>query len=286
MLNLLRKIIVSPKTALIFSVGLAATSIIGDKINDLFVYVFIAIFIAYVVMYITMSIADYLRIRVWLKMNNQAIINEKVEHDWRVDAKGNFNGKYIYNVKNTGSSSVSVLPFDDLLWFSKPNRLKLDCAIISSSGRRRIVSYRHTIVRYIFDVLGDLEADSIAWSHVVDPSLGHGETMRYQLNISTSATEKAAFSESGTFAGIPATIPTQQAKLHYIAPKDYYFVLIKPVLVVDNRGNRYQDEENEITPPILSGARTVLTWELRDLLFGRRYWFKYRFVKGEYYETT
>lgn len=280
MLSILRKVITSGKTGLFFSVGLAATGIWNKNLNESFIYIFVGLCIIYVFAYIIFSIIDWVRMKRWITMNRQVVVNKFVEHDWRINTSGDFHGNYSYEVENFGKNDISILPFDDVLWFEDPTGLKFECSLLDNPSQHKIVSYRNTIVKYIFDFLNrNTNVHSISWSNVIDPPISSGETFKYKLTIDTPRTELAAFTKKGTYAGIPATLPTKHAKLTFVSPRGYYFVLLDSPIVVDNRGKRYPDEEGEFQQPELSTTKNVLTWELEHLQVGRRYWFKYRFEK-------
>jgi len=63
----------------------------------------------------------------------------------------------------------------------------------------------------------------IRWHPRVEPALGAGETLKYALVITTTGTEKAAFSEKGSAAGFATPYSTTQVSFRAEAPKGHRF---------------------------------------------------------------
>jgi hypothetical protein len=279
MIRFLRKIVSSGITGLVFAVGAALTVLYSNKVHKGFVIAFVVILTTYLLSIVFLFLRDQLKARTWMKRNALPVINEEVEHDWRVSENGDFSGRYTYSVKNVSDEDISVLPADDLLWFAEPTKITINFKVIESPRNNKITDYRNTILRYLFDYVFSKSVNSISWSHVIEPPLRPGESIKYQIQIETPETENDAFTESGAIAGIPASVPTKQAKLNYVAPNGYKFVILEPIIVVDNKGTSHPDEIADITGPNLSKSGVILSWVINNLKYGRRYWFKYKIVR-------
>lgn len=288
-MNLIKKIVTSNVTALSFAIGSAVIPIINKSTNQYFIYEYFIygyaiLFILYLITLITFFITDLVSRRRLLKNNQFPAIYISVEHDWSLSEQGDFYARSVYTAQNIGNDPISVLPFDDLVWFDEFEQVDFKIRIHESEKTYKIVEHRYNSYSYLLSLVSGLKKEKtnvISWSNIIDPPLKAGKSIKYVLEIYTPKTELKAFTKEGTYAGIPANLPTQYAKLNYVAPKGYHFELIAPLLVVDANRTVYPDDANGVNHPHLTATKSILQWELKNLKTGRRYWFKYRLEKDE-----
>jgi len=209
---------------------------------------------------------------------NYPVLYQFVEHNWRVTENGTFFAKIRFTVKNISKSKLSTIPMDEGYWFKKPKRKKLECSVIDDD-KHSIKTYKIGIYDYALAFLTGFEVNVISWSHVINPPLMPNEEIKYEIKIETISTEIDAFSDEGTYGGIPAIIPTKEASLVYVAPKGYIFDILNPIIVIDKSGQHFQEEEKDISPPVLNTFNNIIEWNIKNLKTNRRYWFKYRLLR-------
>jgi hypothetical protein len=275
-----KKIVTSNFTSIFFAVGFSFTAILGKTINNYFTYGFSLLLAGYILTYVIFLIIDLKKIFHWEKQMEHSIIYQSVHFEWQVNEKGDFFAKNIFSVTNIGKKSISVLPFDNAIWLTAPKSSKISFKLLNTGGKQFLISeYIKNNYQMILDILSGKKAKVFSWSNVIEPPLSPGETLRYQIKLESSASEKDAFSKNGTFAGIPANIPTKSASLKFAAPNGYRFKLLDPFILLDQKGTRIEDMAEKNKGPILSASGSFLDWQLNELQTGLRYWFKYTFVK-------
>ena len=275
MLRKIKSLLNSNITALAIAVSIPLTAIFSNHLHIGFVLsiaILILFYFAYIVIY---SVKQ----KRWKKNLQRNLIYKQVEHDWAISEKGDFSANIVYTVKNVGKTVVTVIPFDNGYWLEKPPKLDFRCKVLSSSKDHKIIEYRNTIYESLVKLFFGVKAYVISWSHSINPPLGPNDEFTFEISIETPSTEKRAFSSDGTYAGIPATIPTKQARLNFSAPKGYKFELLTPKIVLDQKGNLNDDETEHTESPVLSSARKTLTWRIDNLLTEHRYCFKYKMEK-------
>jgi hypothetical protein len=276
-MNILKKIVTSDITGLSFAIGAAALYLIDENANKYFIYGSATLLILSLSIFLISHIVS----RIELRVNYQfPAVYISVEHDWQLSEQGDFHAQSVYTIKNIGNDPISVLPLDDLAWSEELEQREFKLRVHESEKTYKIVAYR---LRDDSSLAGTSNETTkyISWSNMVEPPLKKGKSIKYVIEISTPKTEVKAFTKEGTYAGIPANLPTYFAKLNYVAPKGYIFELIEPLLVVDAKGTVFPDDANGVNYPQLTATKSILQWELENLKTGRRYWFKYRLVKND-----
>ena len=276
----LKKIVTSNFTSIFFAVGFAFTAILGKKINNYFIYFFAFLLLGYIVIYIFFVIFDLKKILYWSRQMEHSIIYQNANFEWQINEKGDFFAKNIFTLKNIGSKNISVLPFDNAIWLRTPKTSKISFKLLNTANKQFLISeYIKNNYQMLLDILSGRKAKVFAWSNVIEPPLSPGETLKYQINLEASGTEKDAFLKSGTYAGIPANIPTKLATIKFAAPTGYHFRLLDPIILLDQKGTRIEAQSDKNMGPTISASGSFLEWKLKDLQTDLRYWFKYAFIK-------
>ncbi len=270
--------ITSSTTAYFLGVaGLAAPFLQGTPFDAFFPWV-VGGSVFIMVLYFLFLVPDL----TMLRRLDKKIEYTEVSLDWRVNEQGDFEGLYQYTLRNNSRLSVEMLPREDLMWFSKPDQGNFTISISPENADTTINGGENDFYHRILRRLANKHTYSIAWDYYdIDPPLRKGQKIKYSIQMKTLGTEHAAFTDEGTYAGIPAGIPIRKAKLSYSAPLSLQFNLLVPLLVVDNVGARNSEEEvlHEHELPVALESGSVIQWELSDLKAGLRYWFKYRLEK-------
>ncbi len=273
-----KKVLTSNIISLFFAVGAALTIILSNRLNLFFVSIFASLFFGYFLIYILFLSRDIYIANKWRRQMKYPVLYEFIEHNWRVTKTGDFYARIRFTVKNTSKSKLSTIPMDEGYWFRKPKRSKFEFSLIDDD-KHSIQTYKIGIYDYALAFLSGLEVNVISWSHVVNPPLMPNEEINYEVKIETPETEIDAFSNEGTYGGIPTTIPTKEASIVYVAPKGYIFNILNPIIVIDKSGQHFQEEEKDISPPKLNRFNNIIEWNIKNLKTNRRYWFKYRLVR-------
>ena len=165
------------------------------------------------------------------------------------------------------------------MWFSKPEKGNFKITIPPGNSDTRIIGGKNSVYRFLLSRITGKHTYIVSWDYAIDPPLRKNQEIKYSVHISTPRTERDAFTEEGTYAGISAGIPIRNAKLSYSAPLSLRFNLLTPLLVVDNVGARNPDEESRHEFPTLHANGSTIHWEVFNLKAGLRYWFKYKLEK-------
>ena len=120
-------------------------------------------------------------------------------------ADGDFKVVYTYDVQNTSPVHIRYLVPDRAGWFGKDIKYKIEGQILG--GRNAFYgldmsgySVQEHVVEYVKGSSTDITF--LQWWPAVKPVLSPGETLRYSVIISTSGTERTAFTRKGSYAGI------------------------------------------------------------------------------------
>ena len=146
---------------------------------------------------------------------------------------------------------------------------------------KTIILYQKNIYESLLNNIPGVRNYVVSWRHEINPPLAPNDEISYKISIDTPKTETPAFNDRGAIAGIPTSIPAKYSKLHFTCPQGYKFKFLDSRIVTDMYGNRNNDEIKRIEGPKLSGANTIIIWEIKNLLPGHRYFFKYKFEKEE-----
>lgn len=267
----------SPITSLTFAVGLALSGYTHNWVEVILTLLFLFSIALYVGLNIISLIED-------LKWRNKTMNNSyysKVEHDLSVNEKADLSGRYTYELVNSGSEEIRYVPDDNLYWFNEPESKRFSIEVLNGEGTERYIEkVDHRTWEVALDLFKD-KARVISWDYTFQPPLKPGESIKYCVKIYAKRSEVDAFSDKGTYAGIPIKIPTKSASLTYRSPQNYKFDLIKPVLVVDQKGKPIAEENLGIPPPSLNSPKTLIEWGIESPKVDRRYWFKYKFKRED-----
>lgn len=228
-------------------------------------------------LYVFLLVLDYIREKNWRKNIVQGLIYENVNHEWRISKNGSFVARSTFTINNVGNRPIAIIPDDNGIWFKKPESLKFNCRVKGSS--HSIVEYRTNMFEALSGVISGQPLYTVSWSHMLRPPLQKNTKIDIEVSIDTTETETDAFSDGGTYAGIPANIPTRRGKLYLVAPEGFRIELLNPKYIIDNNRNLDEKEIERVSGPVLSTAATSVSWEIEGLKTGYRYWFKYHFVK-------
>lgn len=274
----LEYLLTNNKSSMIFGILVPFTAILNNKISSLFIYISTCLLILYFICWLSFLVKEVIKKNKWYSEMKFPIYYKEVKHDWRLSADGDFHGNINFTIINSSNKQVTSLPFDNAYWLTTPKKIDIDFKV-KKGQKHNIKNYRHSIFNFFVSLFLNKTINAFQWSHEIDPPLMAGEEFSYDLIVDTPETEKDAFSDEGTYAGIPVVIPTKNAYLSYVAPIGYYFEILDPVILVDSSGNRYHEEEININHPKLNHNKSILTWAINNPLSNRRYWFKYKMCK-------
>lgn len=272
----LKTYLTSNLTAFIFAVTTAALPLLnGTRFAFLLPWV-VGINVFIVVLFFVFLALD----RLALRQLATRIEYTEVSLDWRINENGDFEGRYQYKLRNNSRLSVEFLPRERLIWFSKPERGIFKIIVSPEKNLdTRIIGGKNSIYQLLLSRVAAKHTYILTWDYAIDPPLQSGREIGYAIHVNTPGTERDAFTEAGTYAGIPAGIPIRKAKLSYSAPLSFRFNLLTPLLVVNDEGIRNFDEETLHAIPTLHAGGSIIQWEVSNLKAGLRYWFKYRLEK-------
>lgn len=277
-IKILKKIIHSNLTALIFSVGAVGIALWHNEISIYFVVSYIAIILIYLLLATIYRLIDRWQKINWIDRNTEKPIYQNIEHEWRISETGDCIMRSVYEVTNIGNTPVKTIPFDNFGWFVEPDKIKFNYSVVDKKSERKMTDSRSSIYKMGLSFFSK-RIRMISWSSVIDPPLLKKESFLYEIRIDTSETEKDAFSDNGTYVGIPANLPVQKANLKFIAPGGYKFIIMTPKIVLDNAGVVNRTEIARIANPELSASQGIISWNINNLILGNRYILKYRLVK-------
>ena len=277
LISKLKSYITSNLTAYIFAVTMAASPFLkATPLEFLFPWV-VGISFAIVILYFLFLAIDSLKLR---KLAKEMEYTE-VSLDWRINEQGDFDGQFQYTLRNNSRLSIEILPQERIMWFSKPKKGKFKLSLSPDNSLTRVISGRNSIYRFLLSRITSKHTYIVSWdNYAIDPPLEKNKEIKYTVHINTPRTERDAFTEEGTFAGISASIPIRNAKLSYSAPLSLRFNLLVPLLVVNDVGSRHPDEEARHKIPTLHANGSTIHWEISNLRAGLRYWFKYKLEKN------
>ena len=269
-------------TALFISLFSFTYTLMDRKSQVVVNYAFVSILAAYVIGVSVIYVKSMIRKRRWEKELQFSLAYLSIEHDWSVNEEGDFEGRFIYQIKNVGAKSLTLIPFEDIGWDVDPEFQLFDFQSLASVPEKKYEFERikHGNHEDFFEWGGQRRRSVIkSWSIIVEPPLEPNDEITYALRIRTRASEKVAFTTKGGLAGIPVNFPTRRASIRYSAPIGYRFELLQDVLVFDGSGRRKHEIEQATSPPTLNKTQDVVTWVLEDPQIGHRYNYNYRLVK-------
>jgi hypothetical protein len=277
-MNRLTLFLKSPPTGLFITICFAVGALVGEKGNLVVICSFSILLLVHITLNVISTLNKKIRRRMW-KLN---VMYKTIAHDWRINENGDFQGLYHYTVRNIGKKAISVIPYDDAYWLINPKKFDIKYRVCQRNGKKRIIQrfiQERSYMEWYLQLLGLRKAFHIWWSLVIDPPLEPQEEMEYELEIFTPETEKGAFEEGGTYAGIPCNIPTEEVNLVLSGPIGYRFRLLAPAIVIDKSGKSISSLEEKIEKPKVAINGTSVRWLFKYPKTDCRYIFQYRLEK-------
>jgi len=185
---------------------------------------------------------------------------------------GDFVGEIRYKVSNVTSFNVVELLPGSAGWFgwdiedsnyfkvlgNKSNRYNLSASTFSKKQIKE--SYLHGDER---------EMTYFSWIPRLNRGLQPGDSLEYSVVIFTKGTEKAAFTDSGSFLGMATLYDVKRISCRATVPEDYMLEL-KDYSVMDKTGAEVKSIR-DIPRPELSANGSELTWRVNEPLPAANY---------------
>jgi hypothetical protein len=275
----IKYILISPFAGLLLTLISSKTfSSFGDRLEK-FLYIFFgSLLIIYIIISLIFIIHKFYQEKKWKKQYYHSCVYEQINHDWQINEKGDFFLRTQFNLKNISNEYLEFLPVEKGLFFSKIHEYEHKI-MANKGGKYRIIEFRSFFDDNIYPYLNFKKTYELGLSLRISPALKPNDEINFEEVINTIGTEKDAFKEKGTIAGIPANIPIKKVNFRFIAPPKYKFELLEPLFIMSFNGSNIKPLPDNIPFPKLNSSSTILTWELNNLIAFRRYSFKYRFIK-------
>lgn len=212
---------------------------------------------------------------------SNAIAYREVKYFWSLESDGTVSGVIIYKVQNRTRKPQSTLPADGLIWFRRPKEEEITFRIVFRDGDKphairsggyQISSSEEPKVRLKFP-----SEHEINWEPSIFPPLEPGETVTYEVEISTPKTELDAFTHGGSHIGFPVRRSTGRVEFLARAPKGWRFEMIPPQWVVQALDGG-ESGPLPVNPdkPSTEGDGSILRWDVDSPAVGFRYVVNYR----------
>ena len=200
-----------------------------------------------------------------------ALLEVRQVHRYLNDA-GDFQLEITYTVSNETSTNISLL-LPDSVSFLVPDSgaleavTSLGCAAAGTNARLFSMAMEEcSFTQVETPKLGGNPKPTtrIYWRPKVKPSLSPQFVLPYTCTIATKGTEKAAFTQAGSYVGFMTAYATERLSFACEAPPGYRFDkkdgLFHFLCVEDGSAVSMSD----LPPPVLEDGDRVLTWHLRD----------------------
>ena len=213
------------------------------------------------------------------------VICHDVRYLYSFSENGDFEASITNQIENRSGRSLDRVPNETLVWNRDLNDGQVFFKIVYRDGDKphtfRNKGHKVDPIDIVIDRLRGKSPYSVTWSPEVEPEIGKGEQIAYEVLISTPGTELDAFSDGGTTMGFPVSLHTVKAKLLAKAPFGFEFRFVDPAVeVIDmDSGLPMQAEIADIQKPVLSDDKGLIEWELSKPKVNRRYWINYRFAR-------
>ncbi len=257
----------------------AAVALLNRQgINDFFAYALFALFLAIPVLHYLNVIYSTIKFRRLRGLGTY----EKLTFDWRISADGSFEGDYLVVYKNCSDRNQYSVPIIDFFWSDRPSKAEVWGPTLTEESMKKWTLRKVEKTKPIKKFIDDKKRSfGFSFALSVVPEIRPSESVSYQIRIKTPESELKAISVTGDVAGFPALLMVESASLRYHCPTDHRFVLLSPaVQVVDLMGNPTIGADAFLPPvPILSTNGSSLSWDLKQLHPGYRYWFRYKIEK-------
>lgn len=272
------KVLSHPLVALIASIVIAVSTALSPYAANIIVIIFAAVLSVSLLIHAVIMTIRFTSKRSWLRSGSNFLL-KNVEHEWKLTSDASLYMKSIYTIKNTGSTSVRSIPFDNIGWFRKPDVLKISIDLPEKlSNSYRIRTIRHAFYDALYSFING-NIHFISWSLVIDPPLEPSKEVTYIVKIYTEKTETDAFSSNGSYAGFPANFPTQKAVMRFVAPAGYRFEILNGCIIIDDSGEEIFNNSYTVKLAKTSFGAGVINWNHSNLKSGVRYLFKYKILK-------
>lgn len=254
--------------------------IIPDEMLETPTPVFIPIIAVAVLWLAKLIILDF---RAYFRRGPRDFLYRKVTYRWHYQTDGTVSGSCIFDVENRSPNEIEKLPVEGLIWYSEITNQTIKFRIIVRESERfhrfeddqPIVSKLDKIVDFVRSRSGF----QLAWSPKIIPSLAPGETIAYEVEITTPGTEHDAFKPTGTSVGFPVSRYTDKVELDAFSPPGYRFVRLTPDVTVSGieDGEATSKILEKLPKPRISLDGSHAEWNIDFPLTSQRYYFHYRF---------
>jgi len=213
------------------------------------------------------------------------VICHDVRYFYSFAENGDFEASIINKVENRSKRVLYRVPNETLIWNQELKSGEVLFKILYREGDRphafRNKGHSVSPIDIAIDKLRGRQPYSVTWSPEVDPGVARGETIAYEVLMSTPGTEGDAFSDTGSTLGFPVSIDTFRVQLIAKAPFGYEFRFVEPrvEIISIESGMPTDDKTANLPEPKISDDGSLLEWEIKKPDIGRRYWINYRFAK-------
>lgn len=182
-----------------------------------------------------------------------------VSHTYTFDA--GFRGEWRYRVKNATSIPVRLLLPDQAGFFGKDFVNRSSAKLQSGGGFMQIDFESFDAVPQDVDTLDGRAhgATYLKWQPRIKPALPPGEELEYSVFLETDATERDAFSETGSYAGAATFFTTEELSMEFHAPDGFMF-LDKGFVLHDRTGAIVKQD---VRAPTFSEDGSSIEWEVK-----------------------
>lgn len=193
-----------------------------------------------------------------------------------------FKGEIEYFVENISNISIVDLPLHIAHWSGWNVSYELFNPIVYGNNRTYYTLeqsfYKFEIDRTELDG-SRKEVTSFNWQLRVNPSLEPKQSLHYGIIVKTNTTERDAFTENGSFAGMSSLLPVDTMICEIVAPQNYFFNY-KDYIIRDRKGNTLNDEVKRVKKPeFLENGRKII-WEVEKPIPTARYLVGIQIVKS------
>jgi hypothetical protein len=208
---------------------------------------------------------------------------KKIVYRWHYSKDGSVRGNCVFDAENRSRCEVDRLPTEGLIWYNeittKTVRFRI---IVRESERPHLFEDDEPIISKIdriIDIMRNRSGFHLKWSPKIVPPLAPGETIAYEVEISTPRTERDAFKASGTTVGFPVSRFTDRVELDAFAPADFRFIRLTPDVTDSDieDGRATTQSPGSLPKPRISEDGSHVEWSADYPAVGRRYYFHYRF---------
>jgi len=190
-----------------------------------------------------------------------------------------FKGEIDSIIINVSNTNLSILPPQQGYWFGwniKSFELR-PIAYGNDEGKynlQRVFCAEDKIIRRDIDGT-EKKVTLFTWQFKIEPAIVPGKSFHFGQVFETKDTERDAFTEQGSFAGMSSPFPVETLTSEVNAPEGYRFIN-KGYLVRDSMGI---DVEAKIDEPEFSSDGSRINWTIKDPVPSLKYYMRIVIVK-------